>query len=78
MEWVKVADKIVGVLGISGTCESWQQVYLLDGLWDNDELYETFNLGYFYGGPGRTFYNHPSIERNGFSTLVHITGGLDI
>ena len=71
-------DKQVGLSCGRGDAESWSQVMLLNGDWDDQEIAFEFNLGYYYHGPGRRFENDPIIGRNGHSTIIYRSGGLDI
>ena len=75
---IVIDGKLVGLFANKGDCEYWRATWLLDGNWDDEEIAYTFNIGSYYRGPGLGFANEPFIERNGHSTLINQTGGLDI
>lgn len=75
---VEYDGKVVGLFSCRGDNECWSTRWLLDGDWDDEEIAYAFNIGSWYSGPGMSFGNEPIITRNGHSTLIYQSGGLDI
>jgi hypothetical protein len=68
-----------GVLATqTGDAESWAIVYLCPPDWTDEDIYHELGVCEHYGGPGRGFSRHPSVERSRFHVLVRWSGGLDI
>jgi len=61
-----------------GDAEYWTNVYLLAGDWSDEDICEKLRIYSGSGGPGRPFSHMPHVERNGHSTIVRQSGGLDI
>lgn len=68
------------VAAINGDAESWRAAVLLvdTGQDDAEAMHEAQVGGEHYGGPGRSFYGAPYVQRNGHSILITQSGGLDI
>lgn len=58
--------------------ESWVRRWLLPGDVDDETISRELGIGEYYRGPGQSFGSYPDVERNGRSTLITQSCGLDI